>query len=149
MDAAEQSREPQSASAKLTRAIVRLHVELFGRGPTQAKTYVGGEYAICTLSDLFTAPERQLIDAGQGSLVREMRGRLIEIKRAELVAVFEQGTRRSNRHLVTHVDVDDDFAVFASFFDVASKDGRSGGAIDSFSTDEFAEGSSDPLSGGL
>lgn len=57
----------------ISNAAVALHREHFGRGPGAAKTHMTDNLVVCVLTDIFTPPERTLIDAGQGLRVREMR----------------------------------------------------------------------------
>ncbi len=53
--------------------IVQFHARLYGRGPTRAKTYVTGDYALPVLEEIFTPAERTLIAAGKGEHVQTTR----------------------------------------------------------------------------
>ena len=48
-----------SVRAEISREMVRLYKELFGRGPTKARTeFAGPDIVICTLENTFTPAER-------------------------------------------------------------------------------------------
>lgn len=57
----------------MTNAIVRLHRQHYGKGPTRSKSYLAGDVLVCVLADLFTPVERTLLAAGEGELVRYAR----------------------------------------------------------------------------
>jgi uncharacterized protein YbcI len=60
--------------AEVTKAMVRLHSDHYGRGATKARTeWVGGDMLICVLRDCFTRLERTLIEQGDHRTVRETR----------------------------------------------------------------------------
>ena len=54
-------------ASQISRDIVRLHANLYGRGPTKAKTYLTDEYAMCILEGAFTQAEKtRLLERGPG-----------------------------------------------------------------------------------
>jgi uncharacterized protein YbcI len=60
--------------AEITRGIVQLFSEYYGRGPTRAKTYIlDDRYVITVLRDTMTTVERTLADKGEEDLVRRVR----------------------------------------------------------------------------
>jgi uncharacterized protein YbcI len=60
--------------AEVTKAMVRLHSDYYGRGATKARTeWVGDDMLICVLRDCFTRVERTLIELGEHRSVRETR----------------------------------------------------------------------------
>ena len=60
--------------AEVTKAMVRLHSEYYGRGATKARTeWVGEDMLVCVLRDCFTRVERTLIEYGEQRTVRETR----------------------------------------------------------------------------
>jgi uncharacterized protein YbcI len=61
------------ALVEVSNAMVALHREYFGRGPGAAKSFVNDEMVVCVLSDIYTAVERTLINAGQAEHVRRTR----------------------------------------------------------------------------
>jgi uncharacterized protein YbcI len=65
---------PTSILADLSREMVRLYKEQFGRGPTKARTdWAGPDVLITVLEDTLTPAERNLTRLGQHQKVRDMR----------------------------------------------------------------------------
>jgi uncharacterized protein YbcI len=63
-----------SVLMELSNAMVRLHKEMFGRGPTKARSYWAGPDAVaCFLEDTLTPAERNLADMGQHQRLRDTR----------------------------------------------------------------------------
>jgi uncharacterized protein YbcI len=59
---------------ELTNAVVRLYKELFGRGPTKARTnYAGPDTLVATIENSLTPAERNMIELGDHQRVREIR----------------------------------------------------------------------------
>jgi uncharacterized protein YbcI len=56
--------------AAISREIVGVYAEYFGRGPTKAKTYWREDVITCILEDSFTRAERILVDGGRFDQVR-------------------------------------------------------------------------------
>jgi hypothetical protein len=55
-----------SIRAEISREMVRLYKELFGRGPTKARTeFAGPDIVICSLENTFTPAERSLAEMGE------------------------------------------------------------------------------------
>jgi uncharacterized protein YbcI len=57
----------------ISSAIVTIHAECYGRGPTKAKTYAFDNYVVTVLEDILTTVERTLVDRGEEDLVRTVR----------------------------------------------------------------------------
>jgi uncharacterized protein YbcI len=57
----------------ITNAIVGLHKEGYGRGPTKAKTYYTGDLIVCLMREGFSMVERTLFESGQHQAVLEQR----------------------------------------------------------------------------
>jgi len=126
------SRAEQGAIAsRISREIVRLHANLYGRGPTKAKTHLGDDFALCVLEEVFTPAEKTLIRAGNTAEVEASRNAFQNAVEPEFVAVVEAATARKVRAFVSvvHIAVDAAFELFlfedSETFDVASQDGAS------------------------
>jgi uncharacterized protein YbcI len=67
--------DPQtSILAEVSREMVRLYKEQFGRGPTKARSeFAGPDLLICTLEDTFTPAERKLVEMGEHQRMRDTR----------------------------------------------------------------------------
>jgi uncharacterized protein YbcI len=70
----EQEREGFSVQLEVSNAMVKLYKELFGRGPTKAKTaYAGPNLIVCSLEDSLTPAERRLREMGEHRRLRDVR----------------------------------------------------------------------------
>jgi uncharacterized protein YbcI len=56
--------------ATISREIVGIYVEYYGRGPTKAKTTWRDDLVVCVLEDVFNRAERVLVDGGRFEQVR-------------------------------------------------------------------------------
>jgi uncharacterized protein YbcI len=64
----------ESQRAELSREMVRLYKELFGRGPTKVKTeFAGPDTVICTLRESLTPAEKAMAELGEHQRLRETR----------------------------------------------------------------------------
>jgi uncharacterized protein YbcI len=59
--------------AEVTNAIVRLHRQHYGKGPTRSKSYLLDDVLICVMQDVLTVVERTLAEAGDQDRVRDTR----------------------------------------------------------------------------
>jgi len=60
--------------AAVSTALVKLHKEQFGRGPTHARTdFAGRDVVVCTLEHALLPAERAMVDMGENQQVRESR----------------------------------------------------------------------------
>lgn len=59
--------------AAVSDAIVRIHKEHYGKGPTKARTLLAEDMVVTRLDDVFTKAERTLVAAGRDEEVRAMR----------------------------------------------------------------------------
>jgi uncharacterized protein YbcI len=63
-----------SVHAEISREMVRLYKEQFGRGPTRARTdFAGPDVLICTLECSFTPAEKSLAAMGEHQRLRDTR----------------------------------------------------------------------------
>ena len=56
--------------AMVSRQIVGIYAEYYGRGPTKAKTIWRDDIVVCILEDVFTRAEQLLVDGGRFDQVR-------------------------------------------------------------------------------
>jgi uncharacterized protein YbcI len=75
-------------------AMVRRKAELYGKGPTRAKTFFNDDYVFVAMEGGLTTNEEQLIEAGEEDLVRRYRLRFQEVTGNVLVADVESITGR-------------------------------------------------------
>jgi len=57
----------------ISQAIVRMHAEHYGKGATQAKTYLWENLVVTVLRDVLTTSERTLVRAERAETVRDVR----------------------------------------------------------------------------
>ena len=69
-----QEQSPRDASgavvAMVSRQIVGIYAEYYGRGPTKARTIWRDDIVVCILEDVFTRAEQLLVDGGRFDQVR-------------------------------------------------------------------------------
>jgi uncharacterized protein YbcI len=59
-----------SVVAAISRQIVGIYADYYGRGPTKAKTIWRDDVVVCILEDVFTRAEQLLVDGGRFDQVR-------------------------------------------------------------------------------
>jgi uncharacterized protein YbcI len=101
----------RAVTADISDEMVRLYKDLFGRGPTRARTdYAGPDTVICTLWDTLTWGERSLLEIGHHDRARETRI-LFQYARAEdFIGIIEQRIPRKVIGFVSGIDVSADVA---------------------------------------
>jgi len=101
------TREPSTGNhlQAVSNAMVRLHKELFGRGPTTARSYFAGpDTLICTLEDTLLPAERTMVEMGEHQRVRESRMFLQVATHDQFVAAVETLISRKVRAFASAVD---------------------------------------------
>jgi uncharacterized protein YbcI len=64
----------ESVRAEISREMVRLYKDQFGRGPTKVRTeFAGPDTVICTLRNSFTPAEKALVGMGEHQRLRDTR----------------------------------------------------------------------------
>jgi uncharacterized protein YbcI len=103
-----EDRVAQSLPARVSNTIVAAMKDLYGRGPTHAKTYLCDEYVFCVLSGGLTRDEETMIRGGQQDAVREYRLRFQAVIAPELIRRVEDvlGRRVSTYHSQVLFDPD-------------------------------------------
>ena len=77
----------------VSNAMVRLHKEQFGRGPTNARSYFAGpDTLVCTLEDALLPAERTMVERGEHQRVRESR-MFLQVVSQERIHRCRRGTR--------------------------------------------------------
>jgi len=96
---------------ELTNAMVRLYKELFGRGPTKARSnYAGPDTLIATIQNSLTAAERNMVALGEDQRVREIRMFFQHASEREFTDTVEQITGRKVWGFVSGMDTGSDVA---------------------------------------
>src|SRR4051812_37383741 len=105
-----------SVLADISREMVRLYKEQFGRGPTKARTdWAGPDVLICVLEDTFTPAERNLIRMGEDPKVRDMRTFFQYATVKEFCEPVERLTGRTVRSFLSAIDTKVDGLAMETF----------------------------------
>jgi|SRR5215216_23120 len=91
---AEGDQLPGETLDALSRGLVQLKAELYGRGPEEARAFQNGEFVFCVMKGGMTTVERMLLDAKDEPLVRHVRLRFQEQMGPRFVEVAERVTDR-------------------------------------------------------
>jgi uncharacterized protein YbcI len=90
----------------VSNAMVRLHKEQFGRGPTRSRSaFAGPDTLVCTLEDVLVPAEQKLIELGHAERVRDTRTSFQAATQADFIAAAEQLIFRKVRAFASAVDV--------------------------------------------
>ena len=102
----ERAKSPQM---QISNEMVRLYKQLFGRGPTKARTvFAGPDAVLCTLENSFTPAERNLAEMGEKQRLRDTRLYFQYATESEFREAVERITGRRVRAFVSGLDVDHD-----------------------------------------
>jgi uncharacterized protein YbcI len=94
-----------SALAAVSNAVVKLHKEQFGRGPTHSRAdYAGRDVLVCTLENALLPAERALIQMGNDQGVRDSRTQLQAATAQLFIDVVEDLLGRRVRAFASALD---------------------------------------------
>src|SRR5688500_14970462 len=102
--------EQDALPARISRAMVRLYKNQFGRGPTKARTHIHGDLVVCTLEDSRTPVERRLAEMGEHQRLRDIRMFFQHATEDQFKAVIEAETGRKVRAFVSGMDTTEDIS---------------------------------------
>jgi uncharacterized protein YbcI len=107
----EEDEATYSARAELSREMVRLYKELFGRGPTKARTdFAGPDTVLCTLENSLTPAEQSLVEMGEHQRLRDTRLFFQYASERQFREVVERVMGREIRAFISGIDVERDVA---------------------------------------
>jgi uncharacterized protein YbcI len=90
--------------AEISRSMVQLYKELYGKGPTKARTYITDDLVVCLLEGGFHRGERALLEHGQEEPVVTHREAVQETMRDRFVELIEQLVERKVVSFISGVD---------------------------------------------
>jgi uncharacterized protein YbcI len=94
---------------ELTNAMVRLYKELFGRGPTKARThYAGPDTVISSIQNSLTPAEANMLALDEHQRVREIRMFFQHASEREFIQTVEEITGRKVWAFVSGIDTKQD-----------------------------------------
>jgi uncharacterized protein YbcI len=107
-----------SIRAEISREMVRLYKELFGRGPTKARTeFAGPDIIISTLENTFTPAERSLVEMGEHQRLRDTRMYFQAATEDRFREIVERLTGRRVRAFTSGIDADADVCAEIFYLD--------------------------------
>lgn len=108
-------RQQTSMMLDVSNALVALHKEQFGRGPTKARSnFAGPDALVCVMDDVLLPAERKLVALGQQASVRETRSAFQVATATEFITTVEQIVYRKVRAFASAIDPDAN-TVFETF----------------------------------
>ncbi|MDQ3725071.1 MAG: DUF2294 domain-containing protein [Actinomycetota bacterium] len=103
---------PDSVHAEISRAMVRLYKDQFGRGPTKVRTdFAGPDVLLCTLEHSLTPAERSLAAMGEHQRLRDTRLFFQHATEDEFRGVVERILGRKVRGFISGLDTTQDISV--------------------------------------
>ena len=114
-------RDEQGATlAAISRRIVGLLKEHYGKGPNKARTYYSGDLVVVLLSGGYTQAEKTLIKDGRSRAVMDLRAELQEVMNERFRQVIEEELHRNVIAFMSAGHHDPDYN--AEVFVLASRD---------------------------
>jgi uncharacterized protein YbcI len=98
-------------SAAISNALVQLHRQQYGKGPTKAKTYLLDDLVVCVLEGGALRIEEALRDRGEEETVHHVRRTFQSAFNEDFRAIVERETGRRVRTFMSQFDSDDDIGV--------------------------------------
>ena len=110
----------------VSNAMVALHKEQFGRGPTKARSgFAGPDVLVCVLEDVLLPAERKMVAMGQQDRVRDSRTAFQAATAPDFVTAVQEIVKRPVQAFASGIDPDSN-VVFETFYftpDDARRDG--------------------------
>ncbi len=104
-----QGEQQVSELLELSNAMVRLYKDLFGRGPTKARTsYAGPDLIVTTLRNSLSRADRHMAEAGDHERLRDLRIYFQYQHEAAFVGAVEEITGREVEAFVSGIDTKND-----------------------------------------
>src|SRR4051794_26130037 len=98
-----------SLLADVSRSMVALYKDQFGRGPTRARTYwAGPDTLVCLLQDTLAPAEKNLVQMGEHQRLRDVRMFFQHATEAEFRGQVERLTGRRVKAFISGIDTRED-----------------------------------------
>jgi uncharacterized protein YbcI len=111
-----------SIRAEISREMVRLYKDQFGRGPTRARTeFAGPDIVISTLEDSFTPAERRMAEMGENQRLRDTRTFFQHATEENFCTVIERLLKRKVRAFVSGIDTARDVSAEVFYLEAAPR----------------------------
>jgi uncharacterized protein YbcI len=107
----DQANPRDSVRAAISREMVRLYKELFGRGPTKVRTeFAGRDVVVCTLENSFTRAEQRLAEMEEHQRLRDTRLYFQYSSEEQFKETIERLLGRKVRAFISGIDTCADLA---------------------------------------
>jgi uncharacterized protein YbcI len=116
----EQAQEEHQASLlmEVSNTMVRLYKELFGRGPTEARTnFAGPDTIVATLEHSMTPAEQSLAQLGEHQRLRDVRLFFQYAREQDFRSSIEAITGRKVRAFISGTDTKTDISAEVFYFE--------------------------------
>ncbi|MDP8943055.1 MAG: DUF2294 domain-containing protein [Actinomycetota bacterium] len=113
-DTADTTERPQTRGqllSAISNAMVGIHKECYGKGPTRARTIYTEDTVLCRLEEPFMKAEKTLIGVGRTEEVRNMRLAFQRALQDEFVGAVEGLTGRRVEAFISETHIDPDLAL--------------------------------------
>lgn len=118
-----------SVRAEISRQMVRIYKEQFGRGPTKVRTdFAGPDVVVTTLESSFTPAERRLVEMGEDQRMRDTRLYFQHATETIFKETVEETLGRKVRAFISGLDAAAD--VSAEIFYLERRDERGAASPD-------------------
>jgi uncharacterized protein YbcI len=107
--------------AEVSRGLVRLHHQYYGKGPSKAKTVMVNDTLVSILEGGFTIVERTLIEEGNADAVHDIRMSFQRAMEGEFRGIVEQATGRPVIAYMSQIHHDPDLVVDLFVLEPASE----------------------------
>ena len=97
--------------ATISKEIVRLQAEYYGKGPTKAKTYIVDDLVVVVLEESFTRAEKTLVQRGEREAIQHIRRRFQQAMADSFTSIVEQATGRRVRAFLSETNIEQDVSV--------------------------------------
>ena len=132
----------QGLLARISNEMVRAQKQFFGKGPTEAKSYMLDDFLVIVMRGGLTTAEKTMLAFGQPDQVRQFRQLFENEMTDRLTTMIEQLTGRKVVNYQSQVMFDPDLVVEMFFFDsAAQRDDRAATAEGQLRDDETGEAS--------
>lgn len=115
-----------SSLQEISRAMVKIYKEQFGRGPTKARSnWAGDDILICTLEETLTPAEQNMVKMGEHQRLRDVRMFFQYATVKNFIEPVERVTGRTVRSFVSGMDTHEDVATEVFVFYPKGQEGPS------------------------
>ena len=114
--------EPKNTTlSQVSNAMVALHKEQFGRGPTKAHSnFAGRDVLVCALEDVLLPAEVKMAELGEQKSVRDARTSFQAATATDFISAVETITHRKVRAFASGIDVENNTAFETFQFEPAA-----------------------------